>query len=129
MAIKRNNPAGVHQPGSKYVHAVSIPAAARRVVISGQVGVRPDGTLVRDLEGQIAQIIANIDAILKSEGLRPENIVKLRTYVVDRAALPIWRTHRDKFMAGTLPASTLVFVSGLVDPDMKIEVEVEAVAA
>lgn len=125
--IARRNPAGVHAPGSKYVHVVGVPAGARRVLLSGQVGVRPDGTRVDDLDGQIAQMIQNIDRLLKSEGLGPEHIIKLTAYLTDKAALPLWRAQRDAFMAGHLPASTLVFVAGLVDPGLKIEVEVEAV--
>lgn len=125
-AIKRSNPTGVHTPGARYVHLVSVPQGARRIVFSGQVGVAPDGTLRPDIPGQVAEIIANIDRLLKSEGLGPQHIIKLTTYITDRAALLPWRTARDAFMGDVLPASTLVVVAGLAHPDMKIEVDVEA---
>jgi len=120
------NPAGVHQPVGRYAHAVSVPAGARRVVLSGQVAVRPDGSIVESPADQVAQVLANIRAVLAAHGLGPSNVVKMTAFLTDRAVLPAWRTQRDAFFGTHTPASTLLFVAGLADPRFLVEVELEA---
>jgi len=121
------NPAGVHPPLGHYAHAVSVPAGARRVVLSGQVAVRLDGSVANGAADQVAQVLANIRAVLAAHDLGPANVVKVTTFLTDRAVLPDWRAQRDAFFGTHAPASTLVFVSGLADPRFLVEVELEAV--
>jgi 2-iminobutanoate/2-iminopropanoate deaminase len=124
--ITRSNPAGVHPPVGFYSHAVSVPAGARRIVLSGQVGVRPDGSVPDTADGQAAQIAENIKLILASEGATPEDVVKMTTFIADKAAMAPWREHRAKLFGEFAPASTLLVVAGLADPRFMIEVELEA---
>jgi len=121
-----SNPDGVHKPFGPYAHAVSIPAGARRVVLSGQVAVRPDGSVVDAAADQVAQILANLKTLLDSQGLGPSDVVKMTAFLTDRAVLPVWRTQRDAFFGSHTPASTLLFVAGLADPRFLVEVELEA---
>src|ERR1700712_4000347 len=125
--ITRSNPVGVHPPAGLYSHVVSVPAGARRIVLSGQVGVRPDGSVPDTADGQAAQIAENIKTILASEGVGPENVVKMTTFIADKAAMAPWREHRTKLFGEFAPASTLLIVAGLADPKFMIEVELEAV--
>jgi 2-iminobutanoate/2-iminopropanoate deaminase len=124
--IGRNNPAGLHAPVGRYTHAVSVAPGARRVVLSGQVGMRPDGSVPEDVDEQVAQVVRNIGIVLASEGLTAADIVKVTTFLTDRAALPAWRAHRESLLGQLDPASTLLFVAGLADPRFVIEVELEA---
>lgn len=124
--LTRKNPQGLHAPVGRYSHVIGVTSGTRRVVISGQVGVRPDGSVVEDLNEQVAQVAENIRTLLTSEGLGPADVVKVTTFLTDRDAMPIWRTHRDALFGQHDPASTLVFVAGLADPRFKIEVELEA---
>jgi enamine deaminase RidA (YjgF/YER057c/UK114 family) len=125
--IAFSNPAGAPQPASRYSQAALVEGPGRRLVISGQVGVRPDGTLVQDAEGQIDQALANLGAVLAAHGMGPANIVKVTVFLTDPALIPAWRAKRDAFMAGHAPASTLLIVAGLASPDYRVEVEAEAV--
>lgn len=124
--ITLSNPAGVHQPLGRYSHAVSIQAGAQRVVLSGQVAVRPDGSVVDAAADQVAQVLANIKTVLAAHGLGPSDVVKVTAFLTDRAVLPAWRTQRDAFFGAHAPASTLLFVAGLADPRFLVEVELEA---
>ena len=67
-------------------------------------------------------------AALRSAGADVADVVRTRMYVTDRAnADAVGRAHGEIFGA-VRPAATLVIVAGLLDPDMLVEVEVEAYA-
>jgi enamine deaminase RidA (YjgF/YER057c/UK114 family) len=64
---------------------------------------------------------------LGEAGGRAEDVVRTRTYLLDAAdANAVGEAHREVFM-GIRPASTMVVVSGLLDPRWKVEMELEAV--
>ncbi|MGK7870630.1 RidA family protein [Falsiroseomonas sp. E2-1-a20] len=127
MTITFSNPEGVHTPGSRYSHAALVEGATRRLVISGQIGVAPDGTVVSGGEAQIAQALANLGAVLAAHGMGPANIVKMGVFLTDRGLITPWRMEREKFLGTLAPASTLLIVAGLADPRFVFEVEAEAV--
>ncbi|BDG74687.1 RidA family protein [Roseomonas fluvialis] len=123
-----SNPPGVPVPQSRYSQAALIEGEGRRLVVSGQVGLRPDGTLAGAPEDQIDQCLANLGAVLAAHGMAPANIVKMTVFLTDPLLVTHWRRHRDAFLAGHAPASTLLVVAGLASPDFVVEVEAEAVA-
>lgn len=125
--ITRTNPSAVRAP-TGYSHSVSIRNAERMVVISGQVGVAPDGTVPPDGEGQIAQAFANLKAVLEAQGLNTANVIKTTVFLTDRALLDSYRAVRSKVFTADPPASTLLFVAGLADPRWVVEIEAEAAA-
>jgi enamine deaminase RidA (YjgF/YER057c/UK114 family) len=83
------------------------------------------------LDGQFAQALRNVLAILKEDGAGPEHIVRLTVYVTElqeylnsRDELaPIWKS----LMGANYPAMALVEVVRLVEPAAKIEIEATAV--
>ena len=128
MPVTFSNPATVHAPGSRYSHAARVEGPGHRLVMSGQVGIAPDGTVATGGQDQIAQALANLGAILAAHGMGPAHIVKMVVFLTDRSLIPAWRLERDKFLGGTLaPASTLLVVAGLADPRFVFEVEAEAI--
>ena len=127
MSVRYSNPAEVHVPLGLYSHTVSVPAGMDLIFISGQVGVRPDGSAPSTIEGQADQVFANIVALLKAHGLEASSIVKLTTFMVEGHDGNAVRAARLKHLGSHRPASTAVFVSQLVDPAWFVEVE--AVAA
>ena len=62
---------------NNYHHAVVIPANARIVYVSGQVGLRADGSLPDTLEAQADQAWQNLTACIGETGMGPKNIVKI----------------------------------------------------
>jgi enamine deaminase RidA (YjgF/YER057c/UK114 family) len=111
-------------PVSHYCH---VTRAGDRVWVSGTVGVRPDGSIPADVAEQFQVAIDSVDRCLKAAGAEARHVVKvtvLLTDINDRAAInPI----RQKYFGEHRPASTLFEVSALVAPEMKVEIEVEAV--
>ncbi len=128
MPVTFSNPEGVHAPGSRYSHAALVEGPGRRLVISGQIGVRPDGSIASGGEAQVAQALANLGAILAAHGMGPANIVKMGVFLTDRALIGPWWAEREKFLGTLAPTSTLLLVAGLADPRFVFEVEAEAVA-
>jgi enamine deaminase RidA (YjgF/YER057c/UK114 family) len=112
------------EPVSHYCHATR---AGDRVWVSGSVGVRSDGTIPEDTVEQFQVAIDTVDRCLKAAGAEARHIVKvtvLLTDINDRSAInPI----RQAYFGEHRPASTLFEVSALVSPEMKVEIEVEAV--
>jgi enamine deaminase RidA (YjgF/YER057c/UK114 family) len=125
--ISSSNPPAVRAP-TGYSHGILIEGADRRLIISGQVGLAPDGGVPTTGEGQIAQAFANLRAVLHANGMGIANIVKTTTFLTDRGLLSAFRAARGAVFADHAPASTLLFVSGLADPRFVVEIEAEALA-
>jgi len=121
------NPPGVHSPLGLYSHTVVVPGGTELVYLSGQLGVRPDGTAASSIAEQADQVFENIVLLLHAHGLDPSSIVKLSTFMVAGQDGQAVRAARLKHLGSHRPASTAVYVSALVDP--KWLVEVEAIAA
>jgi 2-iminobutanoate/2-iminopropanoate deaminase len=121
--ITRTNPATVRAP-TGYTHGVLVTAPARRLVMSGQIGITPDGTIPSDPATQFA----NLRAILEAHDMTPANVVKVTSFLTDRSWLAAYRSARGAFFPTEPPASTLLFVAGLFDPALGFEIEAEAIA-
>lgn len=125
--VTRSNPAAVRAPMG-YSHAIQIAGDYRRLIISGQVGLAPDGTVPSSAEGQIAQAFANLRAVLTANGMTVANIVKTTAFLTDRGLLASYRQARGAVFGEHAPTATLLFVAGLADPNWVVEIEAEAVA-
>lgn len=127
MAIDFSNPSNVHAPLGLYSHTAVVPAGTELIFISGQLGVRPDGSTPVTIGEQADQVFANIIALLRSHGLQATDIIKLTTFMVMGQAGDAVRAARLKHLGSHRPCSTAVFVSELVDPSWFVEIE--AIAA
>jgi len=121
------NPGTVHEPVGAYSHTATVPAGAELLFVSGQVGVRQDGTAPATLAEQADAAFANLRACLAAHGLGPESVAKLNTYVVAGQELKEVRDARQRHLGTHLPASTLLFVAALARPELLLEVEAVAV--
>jgi enamine deaminase RidA (YjgF/YER057c/UK114 family) len=103
------------------------------VFFAGQVALDAEGKMVGvgDFAAQVKQTFANLGLALAAAGCTPATVVKTNYYVVGltRERLVAIRTERTPFFGGHKPASTLVGVQALFDPDALIELEVVAVRA
>ncbi len=127
MFIK-HNPAGVAAPTGLYTHAMEAPSNMRWLYISGQVGVRPDGTISNEAKAQSDQVWQNIHAILQSAGMTFDNLVKFNTYLTSTSYTDDYVAARNVRLEGRKVASTTVFVSALFRPEWLVEVEAVAAA-
>ena len=121
------NPEGVVKPASNYVQAVIHSVNARRLLISGQVGVTADGKVLDGMEAQLRQSWANLLAVLKAAGFEKKHLVKTVIYVTEPGQVALSRRIRDEALEGVLTASTYIQCAGLASPSFLCEVEGEAV--
>ena len=109
-----------------------IAAQGRLVFIAGQIGWTGDGKWqARDFAGQFRQALENILAVLAEAGGRPEHLVRLTWYVLDRqeylASLKAVGEAYRALMGRHFPTMAVVQVSGLVEPEARLEIEATAV--
>jgi len=113
------------EPKVGYSRAVRV---GRHVYVSGTTATAPDGSVVGrgDAYAQAVQALDNIERALSALGSRREEIVRLRVYVTDMGDFEaIARALGERF-GEIRPTSTLVQVSALIDPTMKVEIEADA---
>jgi reactive intermediate/imine deaminase len=126
MTERRNFATGTAwEPVVGYSRAVRVGAL---VWVAGTTATGPDGRIVGpgDAAAQTRQALENVRSALARAGAGLEHVVRSRIYVRDIAHWEeVGRVHGEYFGA-TRPAATMVEVSGLVDPDMLVEIEVDA---
>ncbi len=128
--ISFHNPPQMPQPASRYSQMALADGASRRLEISGQIGVHPDGTLAQGLADQLDTALANIDRALAATGMTRANLMKITVYLTENTpeAVATYRARRDHWVGDNAPpAATLLIVAGLASP--ALVVEVDAVAA
>jgi len=121
--LRRFLPAAIRRPFARYSHAVEVPAGARLLLTSGQLGISADDAVPDSAEAQAELCFKAIAACLAEAGMGVDDIVRLNAYVTDRAHMAGYMAARDRFVTGAPPASTLMIVSGFTRPEFKVEVE------
>ena len=115
---------GLLKPVSHYCHAVE---ANGIVWVSGLVGMRADGTIPDDTVAQFDIAMNDLRACLRAAGSDLDKVTKVRIFMTDITERAAINPRRIRDFGENLPASTLVEVTALVDPRMRVEIECEAV--
>ncbi len=109
-----------------------IAASGRLVFIAGQIGWTGEGKWeARDFAGQFRQTLMNILAVLKEADGRPEHIVRLTWYVLDKqeylnSMMQVGLAYRQ-LMGRHYPTMAVVQVGALVESEARLEIEATAV--
>jgi enamine deaminase RidA (YjgF/YER057c/UK114 family) len=99
------------------------------VFVTGTTATGPDGRLVGvgDPYEQTVQVLRNIEAVLHRAGAGLQHVVRTRIYVTDISSWKeIGRAHRE-FFGDVRPCATMVEVQRLIEPEMLVEIEADAV--
>jgi 2-iminobutanoate/2-iminopropanoate deaminase len=119
------NPNGVAAPiRGYYSNSVKV-SAGPLLFIAGQIPIDIDGNLVGkgDVAAQAEQVLKNIETIVKANGATMADIVKVTAYVTDINSLDKIAPVRLRYFPKDGPASVLVEVSRLVEPDIMLEMD------
>jgi len=118
-------PTRMYRP-STYVHAIR---AGNTIYVAGQVARDENGELVApgDAAGQARQVYANLGRVLEKAGADWSHVVKVTTYLIDRADSATVSAMRVETFGEHRPPHTGLIVAGLGGPDVRLEVEVIAV--
>lgn len=109
-----------------------ISASGRTVFVSGMVGWDKECQFhTDDFAGQVRQALQNIVDVLREADARPEHIVRMTWYVLDKkeyvgAYKDIGQAYRE-IIGRHFPTMTAVQVAGLIEDRAKVEIEVTAV--
>jgi 2-iminobutanoate/2-iminopropanoate deaminase len=117
------NPQDVPQPVGSYTHQVEIRGKERLLVISGQIGMRMDGTVPENPIEQLDLAFENILHNLQAADMDVKDVVKLNYYLVGESDMAKRREVIAARLKGHQPCSTLVFVSALAHPMLRVEIE------
>lgn len=123
------NPETMPAPNG-YSQVVLIPAGARLVQLSGQVGIHPDGSIAGpDFAAQAEQAFENVKAGLAAAGSGFEHVIRLGMFVTDfPSQISTLREVRDRYVnVAAPPASTTLQISGFFRSGLLFELDVLAV--
>jgi enamine deaminase RidA (YjgF/YER057c/UK114 family) len=94
--MKFLTPEGIAAPASCYSHGALVPGDARRLIVSGQIGIDPDGTLAEGLDAQMERCWLNLFAVLESAGMTKRDLVKITVFVTQSDAASLWKSRAKR---------------------------------
>ena len=114
-----------------YADGMLAPAGARILFVAGQIGWDGNRKLVGgDFAAQFAQALANVVAVVRAAGGKPEHVARVTLYVTDKrqyvAAREAIGASWREIVGRHYPAMAMVEVSGLLEPGALVEIEATA---
>jgi enamine deaminase RidA (YjgF/YER057c/UK114 family) len=125
MERKRVASGSPYEPVIGFSRAI---VAGNHVSVAGTAPIMPDGSEPpADAYGQTKRCLEIVVEALREAGAEPSDVVRTRTYLVDADDWEeVGRAHGEVF-GDVRPASTMVVVTGFLDPRWRVEIEADAV--
>jgi enamine deaminase RidA (YjgF/YER057c/UK114 family) len=117
------NPNTIHPPLAGYTHQIEVAGGERWLVMSGQVGMRSDGSLPEDPVEQLDEALNNVVGNLHAADMGLKDLVKLTFYLVGEMDAVSRREIIAERLEGHKPCMTLLYVAGLAAPQYKVEID------
>ncbi len=119
--------------GTEWESRVGYSGAVRvgdRVLVSGTTAMDEDGEVVGGTPAERTErALSNVERVLGGAGAELADVVRTRVYVTDIDDWEAVGEVHGEFFGGARPAATMVEASALVDPELVVEVECEAVVS
>jgi enamine deaminase RidA (YjgF/YER057c/UK114 family) len=116
------NPASLHAPLAAYSHQIEV-SSERLLFVSGQVGMRPDGSVPDDPIQQLGVALDNVERNLEEAGMELGDLVKLIVYLVGEWDNDARRALVAQRMGAHRPCMTAIWVAGLAGPTLRVELD------
>ena len=112
------------KPVAQYKMATRM-EGGRLLYIAGQVARDAEGNVLApgDIHTQARQVFQNLRQVLQAAGGDVSDLLKITTYITKIENFPAVAEVRSQFFPGEMPASTLIVVTRLAQPELLIEVE------
>jgi enamine deaminase RidA (YjgF/YER057c/UK114 family) len=112
-----------------FSQAVQVSGGERVLLCAGQTATGPDGAppTTTDMAEQMTMAFANLRTVLEAADMTMADVVRLTVYTTDVDALLAAYGSAAEGLAPNLPAITLIGVSRLAFPELKVEIEATAV--
>jgi enamine deaminase RidA (YjgF/YER057c/UK114 family) len=117
------NPEDVHAPLAAYAHQIELSGDERLLVLSGQVGVRADGSRPEGALDQLDVALDNVERNLRAAGMAVGDLVKLTLYLVGAMDGAARRDVLARHLGDHTSCMTLLYVAGLATPELLVEVD------
>lgn len=114
-------------PSGGYTNAMQVDGATRLLFISGQIPQTRDGHVPVGIEEQCRLVWANVLAALNEAGMDVSNLIKVTTFLSDRAYAEVNTAVRTEVLSGHRPALTVI-IAGIFNPAWVLEIEAVAAA-
>ena len=125
--IVRNPRDGIYPVTEDYVHAIEVVAPQRFLYVSGTMGLDADGAAAKGLDAQLAAVWRNLKRILAQADMTVDNVVRVTSYLRDRAGAEKNAKARVAALGGRLVPTTAIVVETL-EADWLVEIEIVAAA-
>jgi len=119
----------VREPSGHFSQAIAVEAKGRIVFVSGMTARRADGSIagIGDVEAQTRQVCENIKSALESAGGTMDDVCRVDVFVRNIEHFEKIHKVRREYFKAPAPASTMVEVTKMVNPDYLIEINAIAV--
>ena len=127
--MKLINPESITPPASNYSQGVLIPTNRKRLIVAGQIGVNPDGSVAEGLHAQMKRAWENLFAVLTEAGMTKRDLIKITVFMTQSGVTAEYRKMRDEMLEGHAPAATYLVIQELATPELLVEIEGEAISS
>ncbi|WP_121964631.1 RidA family protein [Myroides sp. N17-2] len=124
--VTRLNPTTLSGPVGKYSHITIVPKEATIYTFSGQIGTDLNGNIPKDFNEQVTNTFANITALLESQDLCGQDIIKVNVWATKEIDWDYFYKVWDTIFNQSDPSMTIGYITALGLPEIDIEIEVWA---